>query len=287
MIARLKEFTEVWSKGQKATRSSVSMARHLSQDAILDAALGKRDQSELTKQEIEQSSISETIGGQADPISETVLARHSTANESLVAELASGLVEEKLKRFAKWPANLKNRAKSATQVEPSVAPISNAIAKEKDKSTFQSNAKRLSEPVSSQVLKKKQERWESMQEEELMTKEKLTRRENPFKIKNWSSEEIYYPEDFLVRGLFSTTSKNASKRYIDLKMELAFPLSQNIILRNENVVSLSQLEGRLYKYLDENNSIKTLQFIGSLGEELIFIDLLTNRKLGSFRGDSG
>jgi hypothetical protein len=158
--------------------------------------------------------------------------------------------------------------------------------REKDKKEGSKTLKKIEDAQVSQSTKKKIERIETMLEEDVQGREKLAKREHPFKLKNFTNEDIYYPEDFLVKGLFPSTSKASTKRYIDLRMELAFPLSQSVILRNENVVSITQLEGRLYKYLDDNNTLKTLQFLGAVGEELIFVDLQTNRKISSYRGNS-
>lgn len=187
------------------------------------------------------------------------------------------LVDEKLKADSPWPADLSKLKRSKNKMDSDDVSPMESTRREKDKKEPVRPAKKTEELAVTQVVKKKPERAETMIEEEVQSRDKLSRREHPFKMKAFSTDDIYYPEDFLVKGLFSSTSKVQTKRYIDLRMELAFPLSQRVILRNENVISITQLEGRLYKYLDENNTLKTLQFLGALGEELIFMDLHTNR----------
>ena len=64
-------------------------------------------------------------------------------------------------------------------------------------------------------------------------------------------DDIYYPEDFLMKGLFAPNPKSCERRYIDKRADLAYPLSEKIVLRNENVMDLADLDGRIYKYIDE------------------------------------
>jgi hypothetical protein len=284
-VAKLKDLTDVWSKGQKATRSSIHQARHQLPDIQAEIALGKRDPADLSRQELEQTSIKEASGSGADLSRADADMIRIKPIDSMLADMVVSLVDEKLKASPPWPGDLSKLKKSKNRIESEDASVVQSGRREKDKKETQKALKKTEEPVVNHGSKKKAEKAEPMIEEDVSSREKLTRRENPFKIKNFNNDDIYYPEDFLVKGLFPSTSKASTKRYIDLRMELAFPLSQNIILRNENVVSITQLEGRLYKYLDENNIVKTLQFLGSVGEELIFVDLQNNRRMASPRGN--
>lgn len=206
--------------------------------------------------------------------------------DSELTDMVVSLVDEKLKANSPWLGDLSKLKKSKNRGESDDRSAGQSGRREKEKKEGSKTQKKTEEQSAIQGFKKKVERFESMIEEDIASRDKLTKRDHPFKIKNFNNDDIYYPEDFLVKGLFASSSKATSKRYIDLRMELAFPLSQSIILRNENVVGITQLEGRLYKYLDDNNTLKTLQFLGSVGEELIFVDLHTNRISESPRGNS-
>lgn len=271
--------TDVWSKGQKATRSTLNQARHPLHDANLDAPLGKRDEADLHRQQIEQSSAENETGDIAESPRPVRFEKDKHLARLLAAEIASSLIDEKLKAHSRWPADLMKKKRQASPVEVPTESKLQPMKIEKPKKEDIIIVKKVEDATISLANRKKIERWETMHEEEQLAKDKLVRRDSPFKMKSYTIEDIYYPEDFLVRGLFSGSSKMKSRRYIDIRSELAFPLSQNNILRNENVIDISQLEGRLYKYLDENDIVKTLQFMGSTGEELVFVDLHTNRRV--------
>lgn len=250
----------------------------------MDSPLGKRDEADLSRHQLEQSSVEEGSGGSSGSASERDSAKLLTSVKIMSSEICLSLIEEKLQSRCKWPADLKKKKKKEIVAEVSIESKLQTVKVEKPKKDEPISVKKSEDAVLSLANRKKIERWEMMHEEEQMAKEKLIRRDNPFKLKNYTIEDIYYPEDFLVRGLFSLGPKMKSRRYIDLRTELAFPLSQNNILRNENVIDISLLEGRLYKYLDETDTVKTLQFMGSASEELVFVDLHTNRRARLLRG---
>ena len=59
---------------------------------------------------------------------------------------------------------------------------------------------------------------------------------------------------------------------MDKRADLAYPLSEKTVLRDENVMDLADLDGRIYKYIDET-TVRTLQFASGSDDDRLFIDL--------------
>ena len=238
-------------------------------DVRVDAELGKRTEIAPNREELEEvrlikrgdaaNSSKKKTGGQQERTRSTGKQEKEPNPDRLIANL----VDQKLNEKPKWTTDIRKKSKLRT---PVVLP--EKIDREKI-----NTVSRAEIPLFFAAKK----RIEQMMEEDLV-KVKLVRRDHPSKTKGLVFEEVYYPEDFLVRGLFSATSngKVMNRKYVDLRQELAYPLSQNIVLRNENTISLANLEGRLFKYLDENNTVRSLQFLGYNSDELMFVDLKSN-----------
>lgn len=90
---------------------------------------------------------------------------------------------------------------------------------------------------------------------------------------------IQYPEDLLTRTLSSENSL-----YINLKNELAYPLSAKIILRNEVIIELKDLLGRMLKVHNiEDNSIRNVYIKEVKDDESIEVkDLENEGKVSTF-----
>lgn len=256
--AQPRDLAEALSRAHKGTKGPLPNPKKTAAEMQADATLGKRSDLDLR--------LSEAAGNGQHLEAPGRTAKESGAgrtkekyrpSEQMIASIVDGKLLEK----PKWVANLntvgKNKSGSTHSDKPSKENIK--IVQKVDKQP-QLPPKNKFEPVF----------------DEDPVKEKLARRDHPTKTKGFSIEEVYYPEDFLIRGLFTAHSRSPSRRYVDLHEELAHPLSQNIVLRNENTIPLASLDGRLYKYLDENCTVRTLQFLGCNSEDLVFVDLKSN-----------
>lgn len=198
------------------------------------------------------------------------------------------LVDDKLKEPKTWSGDLRKKKAVA---EPD---LEESARNRNDLREALRNRRKLEESSGqTQVTKKKPD---SIWMEEESPLDRIVKREDPLKTKNPNCDEVYYPEDFLVKGVLNTSNSsksNANKRYVDVRDELAHPLSQKVVLRNENTIKFQHLDGRLFKYFTENNlETRSLQYVANRSEEGLFVDLKTkgnpsNERRGDTRGEVG
>jgi hypothetical protein len=266
----LKDLTEIWSKGKKATRSSMVLAKKTEGDQNQDSSLGKRPNSDLSNYEIEENTDGDASKKAGISVIKSPIIYDKpnglTGNfdKIFLEDCISRLMEEKFRKKAKWSGNLEKK-QSKMALQEAMAEASRVEQKE-----TQRNARKAEK--SEELLIKKKMEW-MIQEDSY--RESSFKRENPLKAKNYSTEEIYYPEDFLIRGLFNFNNR-PTKKFVEIKEELAHPLSQKIIIRNENIIPFSKLDGRLFKYIDEECNLKTLQFVGVKSDEFKFVNIKNN-----------
>jgi hypothetical protein len=81
--------------------------------------------------------------------------------------------------------------------------------------------------------------------------------------------DIFYPEEFFAYGLSHTNTT----KFIQMKDELAHPLSAKIIKRNENIVNYDNLTGRFFKFFNtETRKVQNLYFHSSksVNKKIVF-----------------
>jgi len=240
-----------------------------------EALLGKRLFSESSLHELEQVDARKSIPAEINAVDpaglsgQTLSTNIAALKVDFFSKMVNMVVDERLQQRAKWKGDLKKKNLyfhgDELREVPSMKP---------DTKLLPAQIKPIKKPeeLPAATIKKK---FELMMEEDL-SKDRVMKRDNPLKAKSPSCDDIYYPEDFLIKGLFPPGSKWANKRYVDLRAELAHPLSQNVVLRNENTVSLNNLEGRMFKYLEESAEVRTLQFLGCSSEDVAFVDICSN-----------
>ena len=92
-----------------------------------------------------------------------------------------------------------------------------------------------------------------------------------------SQIDCFYPEEFFVIGMMHSRST----KFIDVKNELAHPLSARIILRNENILKMEDLKGRFFKFLDEENGEMRNLYLKDINQQekkFIFKTIIENGK---------
>lgn len=260
--AQPKDVAEVLSRAHKGTKGPLPSTRKTAAEMQADATLGKRSDSDLKLSEAAGNGQHAEAPGRGAKEGGAGRAKDKyRPSEQMIASIVDGKLLEK----PRWVANLNTVGKHKSALAQSDRPSKENV--------------KIIQKVDKQPQLPPKNKFEPVFDEEPV-KEKLVRREHPNKTKGFSIEEVYYPEDFLIRGLFTAHSRSPNRRYVDLHEELAHPLSQNIVLRNENTIPLASLDGRLYKYLDENCTVRTLQFQGCNSEDLVFVDLKSNGTRG-------
>lgn len=171
----------MWSKGQKATRSSVNMARHQPADFHGDLALGKRDPADLSKQEFEQTSVKDASGSRAELSRQGPDAKRIKPFDSDITDMVVSLVDEKLKANSPWLGDLSRLKKSKNRAESEEVSAVPSGRREKEKKEGSKTQKKIEEQPVVQGPKRKTERIESMVEEEIASRDKLAKRDHPFK----------------------------------------------------------------------------------------------------------